>query len=175
MSHRDRAFGLSEPGSTTSLLPVHFRGARIVVRRPDHEELSWGRGRRLRSRKKPPWRRSREGLRSIPDFGPEYLIPNRSIRSDHEDCTGVRAAAMDSRRPCRSMTSTRIRQMHRPCSAPDGIASGVCRAKKRQARIVFAEGEDERVFRAPYVLRKAGKRSSLSSGRRGHAPEEVGQ
>jgi malate dehydrogenase (oxaloacetate-decarboxylating)(NADP+) len=107
---------------------------------------------------------------SAPVFGPEYIIPKPfDPRLILEVAPAVARAAMDSgvaRRPIRSFCTYRS-QLERFVFRSGQLMRPVFEAaKKAPARIVYGEGEDERVLRAVQTLVDDGLASPILLGRR---------
>ena len=102
-------------------------------------------------------------------FGPDYLIP-RAVRSaaDHEMAPAVAKAAMDSgvaTRPIADLDAYREqldRFVYRSGTTMEPVFAA---AKQRPKRVVYAEGEDERVLRAAQVVVDEGLARPILVGR----------
>jgi malate dehydrogenase (oxaloacetate-decarboxylating)(NADP+) len=107
---------------------------------------------------------------SAPVFGPEYIIPKPfDPRLILEVAPAVARAAMDSgvaRRPIRDFAAYRS-QLERFVFRSGQLMRPVFEAaKKAPARIVYGEGEDERVLRAVQTLVDDGIAAPILLGRR---------
>ncbi len=108
---------------------------------------------------------------SAPVFGPDYIIPKPfDPRLILEVAPAVARAAMDSgvaRRPIRDFAAYRS-QLERFVFRSGQLMRPVFEAaKKAPARIVYGEGEDERVLRAVQTLVDDGIAAPILLGRRG--------
>ena len=173
LRHRHRALGLSEPGQQRAVLPVHL--PRRARRRRDHHQHRDGARRGARHRRARAGRDLRAGgarLRHrVPiSFGPEYIIP-QAVRPAPDRAR--------SRRRWRRRRWTRAwRRGRSPTSTPTAprsrqfvYHSGLIMkplftaAKAAPRRIVYAEGEDERVLRAAQIVVDEGLARPMLIGR----------
>ena len=102
-------------------------------------------------------------------FGPEYIVP---VPFDPRLIThipvAVAQAAMDSgvaKRPIRDMAAYKHELRARLDPTADSLQLIFERVRTKQKRIVFAEGEEERVIRAALAYRSAGYGSPVLIGR----------
>ncbi|RED18350.1 NADP-dependent malic enzyme [Pontivivens insulae] len=115
-------------------------------------------------------------------FGPDYIIPTPfDPRLIHVIPPAVAKAGMDTgvaRRPIIDMEAYELTLKARldpTASILDGLFN---RAKDAQARMIFAEGDDERVVRAALAYQRSGLGEAIVVGRRDEIAimlEEAGQ
>ena len=106
-------------------------------------------------------------------FGPDYIIPTPfDPRLIHVIPPAVAKAGMDTgvaRRPIIDMEAYEATLKARLDPTANLFQGLYARARREQARIVFAEGDDERVVRAAVAFKRGGLGEPLVVGR----PEEV--
>ncbi|WP_112320835.1 NADP-dependent malic enzyme [Oceanibium sediminis] len=106
-------------------------------------------------------------------FGPDYIIPTPfDPRLIHVIPPAVAKAGMDTgaaRRPIIDMEAYEHDLKARLDPTASILQALYARARREQARILFAEGDDERVVRAAVAFRRAGLGTPVVVGR----PEEV--
>jgi malate dehydrogenase (oxaloacetate-decarboxylating)(NADP+) len=114
-------------------------------------------------------------LNDVPRFGPDYLIPRPfDPRLIEIVAPAVAQAAMDSgvaTRPIADMAAYRQRLSQFVYHSGSSMQPMFAAAKRAPKRVVYAEGEDERVLRAAQVVVDEGLARPLLLGR----PEVIGQ
>ncbi|MEX0971457.1 MAG: NADP-dependent malic enzyme [Paracoccaceae bacterium] len=106
-------------------------------------------------------------------FGPEYIIPTPfDPRLIHVIPPAVARAGMQTgvaRRPIVDMDAYEHSLRARMDPTASILQSLSVRARREQARIIFAEGDDERVVRAAVIFKRSGLGQPLVVGR----PEQI--
>ncbi|MHA3913934.1 NADP-dependent malic enzyme [Halovulum sp. GXIMD14793] len=106
-------------------------------------------------------------------FGPDYIIPTPfDPRLIHTIPPAVAKAGMDTgvaRRPIIDMEAYEQALKERLDPTASILQSLYARARQEQARIVFAEGDDERVVRAAVAFKRSGLGHPIVVGR----PEQI--
>jgi malate dehydrogenase (oxaloacetate-decarboxylating)(NADP+) len=157
--HRHRPFRLREPGQQRAVLPLHLPRCARCWRHAYHRRNEDGlRSRHRRTGRGRSDRRSGHGLpRPDLNFGPEYLIPKPfDPRLIVKIAPAVAQAAMDSGVATRPITDwDAYRAKLSEFVYHTGVGMRAIFQAARQAkgkRIIYAEGEDERVLRAVQVV-----------------------
>ena len=158
---RDRPFRLSEPGQQRAVFSVHLP-RRARRRRDDDQRARWSSrrcarspsSRRPSSRTSSRWPTASRTSRSVPITSSR----GRSIRgSSRKIAPAVAKAAMDSGVATRPIADfDAYRERLQPVRLPVRLRheAGVRGGEAGAARIVYAEGEEERVLRAAQVVRR---------------------
>ena len=156
-----RPLGLSEPGQQRPVLPVHLprraRRRRDDDQRGDEARRACNAIAELARSRAVRHRRARPTATSTSSFGPDYLIPrpfdprlivkHRAGRGEGGDGQRRRDAADRGLRRLREQLAQFV--YHSGMMHEAGVRRAAKRAPKR---VVFAEGEDERVLRAVQVV-----------------------
>ena len=168
---RHGPIGYPEPGQQLTVFPIHFpRGARL--RRDHHQrgnEARGGAGLAELARAEPSEIVALAYGEQTPPFGPDYLIPRAfDPRLVTNLAPAVAKAAMDSgvaSRPIKDFDAYRDRLMRFVYQSGTPMEPVFAAAKNAPKRVVYAEGEDERVLRAAQVAVDEGIARPLLVGR----------
>jgi malate dehydrogenase (oxaloacetate-decarboxylating)(NADP+) len=113
----------------------------------------------------------------LPRYGPEYIIPAPfDPRLIVTVPAAVAKAAMDSgvaRRPLASLDDYRVRLRARLDPTADNLQAIFERVRANPRRVVFAEGEEEKVIRAAVIFRDEGYGTPVLIGREELIDEKI--